>query len=200
MLTQSLYKDPIIVPVDEARKIIIDQIVQSIQEQKERVQLLFICTHNSRRSQACELWAQTWKDFYKLTNLDLHSAGIKRSTFNYRMADAARRSGFRVELHRTDQEETYLITSPFDKASTKGYHSIQLDDKMVPNTNVISVVTCPHVWKKFTPVKGEVSHFYLPYEDPNWYDGQVNESELYAELFSKIGSEMKYLMKRLKSI
>ena len=44
--------------------------------------LTFICTHNSRRSQICQIWAATAAAYYGRTGVEVYSGGTEVTSFN----------------------------------------------------------------------------------------------------------------------
>ncbi|WP_144059748.1 arsenate-mycothiol transferase ArsC [Rhodopirellula sallentina] len=62
------------------------------------LRLTFICTHNSRRSQLAQVWAQTAAAYFGLTREDVlcFSGGTEATACNRRTVEALRRSGFVV--------------------------------------------------------------------------------------------------------
>ena len=57
------------------------------------VRLNFICTHNSRRSQFSQIWAQTAADYFGVPVVCL-SGGVEVTAFNERAVASTVRSGF----------------------------------------------------------------------------------------------------------
>ena len=64
-------------------------------KQKTAVNLNFICTHNSRRSQLSQVWAKVIGDFYG-HNINTFSGGIEITSCNERTIDSLVRMGFDV--------------------------------------------------------------------------------------------------------
>ena len=86
------------VPVD--RKKILETLTDQIQELKNdgiRINLTFICTHNSRRSHMSQIWAKVAADFYDIENIDTYSGGTESTAFNSRAVEAMRRAGFKIK-------------------------------------------------------------------------------------------------------
>ena len=164
--------------------------IETLVHEHGEVNVIFVCTHNSRRSQACELWAHTFIHHFGLKGVKVYSAGTEKTKFNYRMADAARRWGFRVGVHRDTSEEVYSIASPYNKDDARSYTSKVLDDKTLPRENVVAIMTCDHADQNCPSVPGAVARFSLNYKDPSTYDGDPAETSLYDVVFKKIGMEM----------
>ena len=63
-------------------------------KQKKAINLNFICTHNSRRSQLSQVWAKVIADFYGI-NINTFSGGIEITACNKRTIASLTRMGFR---------------------------------------------------------------------------------------------------------
>ncbi len=53
--------------ISDSRKLILKELVKYINSKKalkSEVHLNFVCTHNSRRSQFCQIWAETASAYY----------------------------------------------------------------------------------------------------------------------------------------
>ena len=59
-----------------------------INEIKSCNSIVFVCTHNSRRSQFCQVWSQILSNIYKL-NLTFQSAGVVKTEV-YRVLDLSK--------------------------------------------------------------------------------------------------------------
>ena len=64
-------------------------------KQKKAINLNFICTHNSRRSQLSQVWAKVIADFYGI-NINSFSGGIQITACNKRTIASLTRMGFKV--------------------------------------------------------------------------------------------------------
>ena len=72
--------------ISEERKSILQELINYVQTQKsegKEIHLNFICTHNSRRSQLSQLWAQTASFYYGVKTF-CYSGGVEVTAFNER--------------------------------------------------------------------------------------------------------------------
>ena len=74
---------------------VLAEYVQLKQNNSEPLNLNFICTHNSRRSQFSQLWAQVAAYYYGLP-ANCFSGGLEETAFNERAVAAIRRAGFNI--------------------------------------------------------------------------------------------------------
>ncbi|MFC3415362.1 low molecular weight phosphatase family protein [Algoriphagus hitonicola] len=98
-------------PISPERKELLGLLIDFIQEkinQGEMVNLNFICTHNSRRSQFSQIWAQTAADYYGIP-ANCYSGGVEVTAFNERAVDSIMRAGFDVIPTDTSDNPRYHI-------------------------------------------------------------------------------------------
>src|SRR5699024_9540725 len=65
-------------------------------QKKEPIKLLFICTHNSRRSHFAQIWTSTAAYYYGVEEVKTYSGGTEVTAFNPRAVTAIKRAGFEV--------------------------------------------------------------------------------------------------------
>jgi arsenate reductase len=73
------------------------------------------------------------------------------------------------------------------------------DSSFNPNSEFIAVMTCSSAANECPMVKGTKIRFALTYDDPKVSDHTPNKSETYTERSEQIATEMKYLMKLVKT-
>ena len=85
----------------EDRKILLNELAIYIKETlttKKEVQLVFICTHNSRRSHMAQIWAQTAAFYYDIRNIHTYSGGTQKTAFNSSAVKALQEVGFKISV------------------------------------------------------------------------------------------------------
>lgn len=176
------------------RKIILENIANYI-EKKEDVNLIFVCTHNSRRSQMSEIWAKIAADFYKIgDNLLTYSGGTEATAFNPRAVKALQEQGIKFNKDG-DNNPRYTYSS-----NGKSYtcFSKKYNDDFNPKSNYCAVMTCSEADGNCPYLPGAKERISLTYNDPKEFDGTDLESEKYLERSKQIASEMFYLMSKVK--
>ena len=81
-----------------SRKPILNELVKYINSKRaseSEVHLNFICTHNSRRSQFCQIWAETASAYYN-KKVYCFSGGLEITEFNINAVNTIKKSGFDV--------------------------------------------------------------------------------------------------------
>ena len=80
-------------PILEKRKETLKVLIQYIQnklDQGQEINLNFICTHNSRRSQFSQIWAKTAAELYGIP-ANTYSGGVEVTAFNSRAVTSQQR-------------------------------------------------------------------------------------------------------------
>ena len=159
-------------------------------KQKSVVNLNFICTHNSRRSQISEVWAKIIGDFYGL-NINTFSGGIEITTCNERTINSLSRLGFKIK--NLGGENPHYEIKYADNKTPITLFSKLYDDPANPKTGFTAVMSCSHADENCPFIPGAEKRISLPYEDPKAYDNTADEAKIYDERSIQIATEMKYV-------
>lgn len=104
-------------------------IVSKIQA-AETLQLLFICTHNSRRSHFSQIWAQVAAHYFGFENVVTYSGGAAVTAFNERAVAALEWAGIAVENPGGDNP--HYVLSYADGIQPMVAYSKHYDDESEP--------------------------------------------------------------------
>ena len=63
-----------------------------------KVNLNFICTHNSRRSQLAQVWSFFYSEYFQLKNIFTYSGGTEATDFHRNTVKTLQKSGFLFDL------------------------------------------------------------------------------------------------------
>ena len=159
-------------------------------KQKSVVNLNFICTHNSRRSQLSEVWAKIIGDFYGL-NINTFSGGIEITACNERTINSLSRLGFKIK--NLGGENPHYEIKYADNKTPITLFSKLYDDPANPKTGFAAVMSCSHTDENCPFIPGAEKRISLPYEDPKAYDNTADEAKIYDERSIQIATEMKYV-------
>lgn len=172
-------------------------IIQSSLENRQEAKLVFVCTHNSRRSQLSEIWFRTAVAFYGLSSLYSFSGGTESTAFNHRMVDALRQFGFELEKLTESDNPLYQLKLAGKDAGPKMY-SKKYTDSHNPQEGFIAVMVCSDADKNCPLVEGADARFSLPYLDPKSADNTALEQETYMAKVREIGREILYMVSLVK--
>lgn len=156
--------------------------------------LHFICTHNSRRSQFAQIWAQTAAYYYKV-KANCYSGGVEVTAFNERAVEAIKRAGFKVSSQ--GKGNTTYSVSFSTKADPIKMFSTLYDDVVNPKQDFAAVMTCSHADENCPFIPGTEARIPVMYNDPKEFDRTPLESGKYDERSMQIASEMFYLFSQV---
>jgi protein-tyrosine-phosphatase len=158
-------------------------------------QLLFICTHNSRRSHMGQIWAAAAAAYYQIDGVRTFSGGTEVTAFNPRAVSALSRAGLRIEGGE-GKNPRYRVTFAEGQAPIEAF-SKKYDDAANPKTDFAAVMTCGQADASCPLVKGAALRVPLHYEDPKLADGSKEEAATYDARTRQIATEMFYLFSRV---
>lgn len=100
----------------------------------ETARIVYICTHNSRRSHLAQVWAQTAAHVYGVAGVETYSGGTEATAFNPRAVVALTRAGFHIQA-RTDEENPVYSVRFADDAPAMRCFSKVYDQPPNPRTS-----------------------------------------------------------------
>lgn len=180
--------------IPSERKLKLNQLANYIQN-NDKVNLVFVCTHNSRRSQMSEIWAKIAADYYGIgENITTFSGGTEATAFNPRAVKAMETLGVKFKKNGTENPK-YIYSS-----NGKDYtcFSKKYDDEFNPKDNFCAVMTCSDADANCPYIPGAEERISITYNDPKEFDGTEREEEKYLERSKQIASELFYVMSKVK--
>lgn len=182
--------------IPEDRKEMLDEVRQSLQEildNKKQLNLHFICTHNSRRSQMAQVLAQALASMYK-KNITCYSGGTEVTAFNFTAVETLHEFGFRVKV-KGEQNPTYTVSYDESNPSIRAF-SKRFDDASIPE-EFVAIMTCSDADKNCPFIPNALLRIPVRYEDPNVSDGTPNARNHYKNVAMQIATEWNYIISQL---
>lgn len=180
---------------DARRREQLEQIVEFIRAH-DPAELVFVCTHNSRRSHLAQLWAHAAAVHHGLAGrVRCFSGGTEATAFHPHAVEALRGQGFRIDVARGGGNPVYRVRVG-DGAPEIGSFSKRYDDPPNPTGDFCAVMVCAEADAGCPFVAGAVGRVSLPFDDPKESDGSGRESEAYAAASRRIAAEMAWVMRR----
>jgi len=179
------------------RKVLLDEMATYLQEKivtRKEIHLNFICTHNSRRSQFSQIWAQTAAAYFGI-NAYCYSGGVEVTAFNPRAVAAIQRDGFKVVKKEGENPVYFVLYS--EKEEPIVTFSKVVDDAINATKEFAAVMTCDHADENCPFIPGAERRFPLRFEDPKAFDGTTLEEKMYSERSHQIGAELFYLFEKV---
>jgi len=187
--------------ISDGRQRELDEIAEIITNQlkaESTIDIVVVCTHNSRRSQLGEVWINTLADHFDLTGIMAFSGGMEDTAFNYRMVNALLESGFDLELVEDGTNPKYRLNESNNEDQLM--FSKAHDHPMNPTSNYMALMVCDHADENCPIVFGMKYRIPLRYKDPKEFDDTEKETEAYNDKVIEIGREIYYLLNRVSSL
>jgi len=164
-------------------KFIIDEL-----EDRDKINLNFICTHNSRRSQISQVWAFYAATYFELP-INAYSGGTETTAFHRNTVKTLQDVGFNFNVENfSHQNPKYSISFKGTDKTILGF-SKKYDDP----TNeypYVAITTCGHADENCPFIPDALKRFHLPFEDPKSSDNTPLQKEAYLKTNQRIAAEI----------
>jgi protein-tyrosine-phosphatase len=161
--------------------------------------VVFVCTHNSRRSQLGQILLRAAAKYYGFENIYTFSGGTEGTAFNHRMVAAIERAGFNVQKLDDWANPKYLIQLSATDDNHDVYFSKKFDEHYNPSADFIAVMVCNDADEACPFVPGAIARISLPYLDPKAADDTYDEKQVYDEKLLEIGREIIFALKHVST-
>jgi arsenate reductase (thioredoxin) len=162
----------------------------------EKAKLIYICTHNSRRSHFGQIWAATAAEYYGISNVESYSGGTESTAFNERSVAAVRRAGF--EVMKTTEGTNPIYHAKYDENGKQIVaFSKKYNDAANPQNDFCAIMTCNSADQACPVVFGASLRVATQYEDPKAFDDTPKEANMYDERCKQIATETLYLFSKV---
>ena len=159
------------------------------------IQLNFICTHNSRRSQLSQIWAQAMAVYFDI-EAKTFSGGVEVTAFNKTAVNTLFKQGFKAESEGAENP-VYSLSLADNLPEIKAFSKLY-DHPDNPSKNFAAIMTCSHADENCPFIPGAEARIPVRYEDPKIADGTPQEAEVYAARSKEIATEMKYVFSQVQ--
>ncbi|WP_255036248.1 protein-tyrosine-phosphatase [Lacihabitans soyangensis] len=186
--------------ISEERKGDLDKIADYVSmkiKANETAELVYICTHNSRRSHFGQIWGATAAAYYGIANIKTYSGGTEATACNERSVAALKRVGFMIEKTTETSNPVYHIQYSADGPKQIAF-SKKYDDSSNPKQGFCAIMTCSSADEACPVVFGAAKRVATPYEDPKAFDGTTDEAKMYDERCKQIATETFYVFSKVK--
>jgi arsenate reductase len=181
-------------PERQKQLIAIGEYLQLHLDQKGHLNLHFICTHNSRRSQFAQAWSHALAQDLQLP-IASFSGGVEITACNIRTVHALKRAGFEIEIPESHLNPHYVIR--WKSGTPVTLYSKLYDDVANPNSNFFALMTCSDADDNCPFIPGTVKRISLNYTDPKYADDTTEEDSAYDLCSDTIRTELQYIFNQL---
>jgi arsenate reductase len=170
--------------------------IQNCKNENKSIRLMFICTHNSRRSHFSQIWAQTMAAYYQVEKVETYSAGTEVTAIYKTVLSSLKTVGFQVNAITEGTNPIQAIKFGENEVPIIGF-SKSLTSTFNPATEFAAIMTCSAAAENCPFIIGASQRIPLTYEDPKAFDDTVHENEKYLERSLQIAEEMKYIFSKI---
>lgn len=176
--------------IPNERKDLLTKISSYVQERKDKnqeINLLYVCTHNSRRSHFGQVWSAVAANYFHLKNINTFSGGTEATGFNQNAINALKSVGFEIEKLNDSDNPHYSVK--FGLVDETICFSKTVEDKANPTTNFAAIMTCSDADENCPLIPGVELRIGTTYEDPKVFDGTDLQDSKYQERSKQIAQE-----------
>ncbi|MBX7052218.1 MAG: protein-tyrosine-phosphatase [Flavobacteriales bacterium] len=181
------------------RKLLLEKISEYIRRRRTEnkpIQLIYICTHNSRRSHFGQIWSAVAAHYYGIGNVSTYSGGTEATAFHPNAIRAIEKIGFQVKPISSGTNPTYQLS--FDaKAEPIVCFSKVYDHPQNPSQSFAAIMTCGDAEENCPFIPGVELRIGTTYSDPKAFDHTAQQDEKYDERCRQIARETFYVFSRV---
>lgn len=181
------------------RKLLLESISNYVQQKKNAglpIQLMYVCTHNSRRSHFGQIWAAVAASYYGVLDVTTFSGGTEATAFNQSAIQALKEIGFQLTTKASGENPVYEVF--FSDTITPSYcFSKVYNDNSNPSSNFAAIMTCGDAEENCPFIPGVELRIATTYNDPKVFDGTPLQSDKYKERSLQIALETLYVFSKV---
>jgi len=180
------------------RKILLEKISSYIQQKHQEnlsIQLVYVCTHNSRRSHFGQIWGAVAADYYDVKNVTTYSGGTEATAFNPNAIEALVGVGFEISTSESTSNPRYEVD--FGGKEKCICFSKVYDDANNPTKGFVAIMTCSDAEENCPFIPGVELRVGTTYDDPKAFDGTELQREKYTERALQIGLDTLYVFSKV---
>ena len=183
------------------RKVILQPLIDFIQEKvnnKQEIQLNFICTHNSRRSHLSQIWAQTMAAYFNIQNVFCYSGGTENTAVYPMVITTLENTGFTTNSISIGENPIYSIKFAENQHPIIAF-SKKLDADFNPKSGFAAIMTCSQADGGCPFIFGAEKRIPITYDDPKAFDNTPFQNEKYHERSLQIATELLFVFSQIKA-
>lgn len=181
--------------ISDERKAMLNKIAEYIslkRGEKKPVNLIYICTHNSRRSHFGQVWAHVAAEYYGKQNVHTFSGGTETTAFNVNAINALKRIGFNVRPVAEGSNPKYQVFYDQNAVPVICF-SKRYDDAANPQKEFAAIMTCSDAEENCPFIPGAELRIGTTYDDPKVFDNTPQQDSKYDERCRQIALETLYV-------
>ncbi|MDV3955857.1 protein-tyrosine-phosphatase [Elizabethkingia anophelis] len=186
--------------INEERKNVLWPLIGYIQKKindKQCININFICTHNSRRSHLSQIWAQAAASYFNIPGVHCYSGGTEETALFPKIIETLKVQGFNILKISDGNNPVYTIKYSANTPPVIGF-SKKYDNPFNPEDSYAAVMTCSQADEGCPFIAGAEVRIPITFEDPKKSDNTPEQTQVYAERSLQIAAEMLYVFSSIK--
>ncbi|UUC44925.1 arsenate-mycothiol transferase ArsC [Flavobacterium cerinum] len=174
---------------------LIDFVQQKVNNRQD-INIIFICTHNSRRSHLSQIWAQVASAHYNIPNVHCYSGGTEETALYPKVVETLSNQGFTIFKIAENHNPVYAIKYSDNALPLIGF-SKKYDNLFNPVSAFAAIMTCSQADGGCPFIAGAEKRIPITYEDPKISDNTPEQLKVYADRSLQIATEMFYVFSKV---
>ena len=159
--------------------------------------MIFICTHNSRRSHMGQIWAQVLAEHFGISAVSTYSGGTEATAFHPNAVEGLGKSGLVISSDHAETNPRYNVSWNEEGPQIRGIFSKKFSHGVNPQQDFLAIMVCSSADEACPFVPGAESRLAIPYDDPKAFDGTSEEEAKYEERSIQIARELAWMYQQL---
>lgn len=185
--------------ITEERKSVLQPLIDFVQQKvnnRQNVNINFICTHNSRRSHLSQVWAQVASAHLNIPNINCYSGGTEETALFPKVAETLINQGFNIFKIADTNNPVYAIKYSDNALPVIGF-SKKYDSPFNPVSAFAAILTCSQADGGCPFIPGAEKRIPITFEDPKISDNTPEQVQVYIERSLQIATEMFYVFSKV---
>ena len=186
--------------IPKERKELLTKISDYVQSKKDEnlpINLMYVCTHNSRRSHFGQIWAAVAASYFGVENVLTFSGGTEATAFNPNAIEALKETGFEITTEEVNENPIYNVAFGTNETQFTTCFSKVYDDIFNPSSNFAAIMTCSDAEQNCPFILGVELRIGTTYSDPKAFDGTPQQFEKYLERSNQIALECLFVFSKI---
>jgi arsenate reductase len=183
------------IKISDEKKEILKEIANYIIESRKirpSVRVMFVCTHNSRRSQIAQASIRAAAAFKGIGGIFSYSAGTEVTEVNPYTAEALKNIGFEVRKYDALENPKYAIAYSAEVPASIHYSKL-INDISNPQYGFLAVMVCGSADMQCPTVTGSDKRILLAYDDIIAKSPE-DSAEKHTQMAKQILTDMLFIM------
>lgn len=172
-------------------------VVNWLKADSQNRKLIFVCTHNSRRSHMAQFWAAAAAEFCDVKGIETFSSGTEATAMHVHTVEALIECGFEITIpDNVASNPVYQVRLGGLLPVLPGF-SKTISHESLPTDTFCAVLVCDSAAEACPFVPGASARIPVLYKDPKESDGTPKRRITYLNRSKEIAREMLWIMEHV---